>query len=279
MRGKKIPEQMKLVALIGARRCSGYGERMAEQIGRELADRGIGVVSGLARGIDGIAQWAALAAGGYSVGVPGCGVDICYPRENKRLYERCAEQGLLLSEYAPGTEPKAWNFPARNRIISGLSGAVIVVEAREKSGTLITVDMALEQGREVFAVPGRLTDLYSVGCNGLIGQGAALFTSVDEMLAGMGEGWERADCEGQRKECGVNEEKDAVKLSQNDSLAAQLLKLCDYYPKSVMELFSELKTKAEYRDVTMVQVIEALLELTVSGRVFEKGQNYYYRRN
>lgn len=270
MVGRPIPENLRLVAVIGARNCSGYGERMAKQIGRELAERDVGLVSGLAKGVDGIGQWAAIEAGGYTVGVPGCGVDVCYPRENRRLYERCSEQGLLLSEYMPGTKPEAWHFPARNRLISGLSDAVIVVEAREKSGTLITVDMALEQGREVFAVPGRLTDPFSAGCNGLIGQGAQLFTSVEEVLNSFGTDWCRAVREQPKQEKGVED---------NSGVASKIFELCDYYPKSVMEIYDELRKESGYQDILMQQVIEVLLDLTISGQISEKGQNYYYRRN
>lgn len=164
-------DEIPAVAVIGARACSEYGVYAAKEFGSKLAEMGIQIISGLAMGIDGIAQEAALTANGESFGVLGCGVDICYPKSNRHLYEKCRQQGGVLSEYPPGTEPKAALFPPRNRIISGLSDIVVVVEAREKSGTLITVDMALEQGREVFAVPGRITDSLSRGCNRLFRQG------------------------------------------------------------------------------------------------------------
>ena len=175
------------VAVIGTRKCSGYGSAMAKQLGVALAQRGIQVVSGMARGVDGIGQRAVCEAGGLTFAVLGCGVDIVYPPENQRLYEKIIMQGGVISEYFPGTKPNAGQFPARNRIISGLSDAVVVVEAKEKSGTMITVDMALEQGREVYAVPGRLVDGLSSGCNRLLKQGANIVVSVeefgDEMLA------------------------------------------------------------------------------------------------
>lgn len=170
-------DEIPAVAIIGARACSEYGVYAAKEFGSKLAKMGIQIISGLAMGIDGIAQEAALAANGESFGVLGCGVDICYPKSNRHLYEKCRQQGGVLSEYPPGTEPKAALFPPRNRIISGLSDIVVVVEAREKSGTLITVDMALEQGREVFAVPGRITDSLSRGCNRLFRQGAGVAVS------------------------------------------------------------------------------------------------------
>ena len=170
------------VAVIGARDCSEYGRYVAAHLGSILGKSGVQVVSGMARGIDGIAQEAAVDAGGCSFAVLGSGVDVCYPVGNKRLYEKLKEKGGILSEYPPGTPAIARNFPIRNRIVSGLSDAVIVVEAREKSGTLITVDMALEQGREVYAVPGRITDGLSVGCNRLLKLGAGILLDTNEFL-------------------------------------------------------------------------------------------------
>ena len=145
------------------------------------------MVSGLARGIDGISQEAALDCGGRTYAVLGCGVDVCYPAENGRLFDRIPARGGIVSEYPPGTLPQARLFPPRNRIISGLSDLILVVEAREKSGTLITVDMALEQGREVFAIPGRVTDALSSGCNTLIRQGAGVAISPSALLEGLGQ--------------------------------------------------------------------------------------------
>lgn len=178
-RGKLPDENEPAVAVIGARECSEYGRYVAEELGQYLGRAGIQVISGMARGIDGISQQAALSAGGTSYGVLGCGVDICYPAQNRRLYEELLEKGGLLSTYAPGTKPLPQHFPPRNRIVSGLSDALIVIEARQKSGTLITVDMALEQGRDVYVVPGRLTDRLSDGCNHLLTQGAGVFLSPE----------------------------------------------------------------------------------------------------
>ena len=169
-------------AVIGARLASGYGRDQARRFSQKIASRGITVISGMARGIDGIAQRAALDEGGKSFAVLGCGVDICYPDENRDLYDRLLQEGGVISEYPPGTFPKAGLFPQRNRIISGLADLVLVIEARKKSGTLITVDMALEQGREVFALPGRVCDSLSDGCNRLIRQGAAPATCPEDIL-------------------------------------------------------------------------------------------------
>jgi len=175
-------EQMPSVAVIGARDCSEYGKYVAAHLGNVFGRNGIQVISGMARGIDGIAQEAAVDAGGRSFAVLGSGVDVCYPAGNRRLYEKLKAAGGILSEYPKGTPAIARHFPARNRIVSGLADAVIVVEAREKSGTLITVDMALEQGREVYVVPGRITDSLSVGCNRLIKLGAGILLDTDEFM-------------------------------------------------------------------------------------------------
>lgn len=179
----KLPEERLSVAVVGARDCSEYGARVAEELGRYLGEQGVQVISGMARGIDGISQAAALSAGGGSFAVLGSGVDVCYPASNRALYEKLLERGGILSSYPPGTAPLSTNFPPRNRIVSGLADALVVVEAREKSGTLITVDMALEQGREVYVVPGRITDRLSDGCNRLLKQGAGVFLSPREFLA------------------------------------------------------------------------------------------------
>ena len=170
------------VAIIGARMCSEYGRYLARNFGRGLALAGVQVISGMARGIDGVSQKAAMVAGGKSFGVVGSGVDICYPDENIDLYQELCSSGGVISEFPPGTMPKANFFPLRNRIISGLADVVLVIEAREKSGTQITVDTALEQGREVLAVPGRVTDRLSDGCNLLISQGAGIALDTKDVL-------------------------------------------------------------------------------------------------
>lgn len=170
------------VAIIGARECSEYGKYAAGLLGRRCGQIGLPVVSGMAYGVDGLSQWAAVSEGAPVAAVLGSGVDVCYPYSNRKLYDALTENGCIYSEYIPGTEPKATNFPPRNRIISGMADALIVVEAKEKSGTLITVDMALEQGKEVYVVPGRINDPMSKGCNRLVGQGASVVCDVDEVL-------------------------------------------------------------------------------------------------
>jgi len=170
------------VAVVGTRKCTPYGIACAEKLSYGLASGGAVVVSGLAKGIDTAALRGALRAGGMTVGVVGNGLDVCYPRENRYLYEDVASAGVLLSEYPPGTEPAASHFPVRNRILSGLSLATLVVEAPERSGALITAETALEQGRDVFVVPGPIDAVNSVGCNRLLQQGAGVAIDAWDIL-------------------------------------------------------------------------------------------------
>jgi DNA processing protein len=175
------------VAVVGARACSGYGRAVARMLAAGTADAGAVVVSGLARGIDGEAHRGALAASGRTVAVLGCGVDRDYPAAHAELARAIlAGGGLVVSEYEPGVEPAPWRFPARNRIIAGLAAATVVVEARERSGALITADFALEDGREVLAVPGEITSTLSAGTNALLRQGATPATSAADVLEALG---------------------------------------------------------------------------------------------
>ncbi|MFL6011979.1 MAG: DNA-processing protein DprA [Gaiellaceae bacterium] len=171
------------VAIVGARACSSYGRQVARQLGRELASAGLVVVSGLARGVDGEAHRGALETDGHTVAVLGCGIDRDYPAAHAGLAREIAQRSLLVSEYEPGVEPAPFRFPARNRIIAGLCAATIVVEARERSGALITADFALEEGRDVLAVPGEIGSSLSAGTNALLKLGAAPLTGVGDVLA------------------------------------------------------------------------------------------------
>ncbi len=173
------------VAVVGARACSAYGSTVALELGRGLARAGVVVVSGLARGVDAAAHRGALETG-TTVAVLGCGIDRDYPRAHRTLAASVADRGLIVSEYPPGVEPAPWRFPARNRIVAGLCDATVVVEARERSGALITADLALDEGREVLAVPGEITSLLSQGTNALLRLGATPVTSVDDVLAVIG---------------------------------------------------------------------------------------------
>lgn len=182
-RGRLPDGSAPAAAVVGSRRCTVYGKGVAMKIGEICAREGISVISGLAAGIDGAAGRAAVSAGGRSWAVLACGVDICYPRENIDLFEGILETGGgILSEYPPGTEPLREHFPVRNRLISGLSDVCIVVEAAFESGSLITADQAAEQGRDILAVPGRISDEMSRGCNRLIAQGAQILLEPADIV-------------------------------------------------------------------------------------------------
>ncbi len=267
----RLPQaEKRAVAVIGARECTAYGRYMAEQFGAAFAKAGIQVISGMARGIDGIGQTAALKEGGYSLGVLGCGVDICYPGENRELYETLLAAGGICSEYPPGTEPRAVLFPPRNRIISGLCDAVLVVEAREKSGTLITVDMALEQGREVYALPGRATDPLSGGCNRLIRQGAGLASSPEEVLEELMGGAERGLFAGSKGKAVQG------RLVFLEGVQGELWEILDFNPLPAQELQRRYEEKYG-KTVALPILFKELLELCAGGYAGQVGGRYFMR--
>ncbi len=176
----------KSLAVVGSRKCSEYGKQTAMKIGKAAAENNLVLVSGMAKGIDHFGHLGALKNAGKTIAVLGCGPDVCYPKENIRLYEQIINEGLIISELPPGTPPRPFAFPRRNRIISGLSDAVAVVEAGISSGALITAEIAASQGREVFAVPGNISSQYSLGTNKLITDGATAIAVIDDIFIGMG---------------------------------------------------------------------------------------------
>jgi DNA processing protein len=186
VRGEIQPGDSMAAAVVGTRMPSHYGRQVAEKLGRELAQHGVTVVSGLARGVDTFAHKGALDAGGRTLAVLGCGLDVHYPPENRKLYDSISAQGAVISEFSFGVEPLAMNFPKRNRVVSGLSQVVVAVEAGEKSGVLNTVAWATDQGRAVFAVPGNITSQQSLGINRLLKEGAKPVLSVDDILRELG---------------------------------------------------------------------------------------------
>lgn len=186
LKGRDIPLQASFLGIVGSRGPTPYGLRIAENLAQGLARRGLGIVSGLARGIDSAAHWGCLGGHGFTVAVLGTGIDIVYPAPNKKLFREITEKGALITEFPPGTPPEPRNFPIRNRIISGLSRGVVVVEATMNSGSLITASVALEQGREVYAVPGSVQSFKSRGCHFLIKQGAKLVENADDVLDELG---------------------------------------------------------------------------------------------
>ena len=277
-----LPESMQpSIAVIGARECSEYGRFVAEELGRYLGSRKIQVISGMARGLDGVSQQAALSAGGVSFGVLGCGVDICYPSQNRGLYEQLQESGGLISTYAPGIQPMPAFFPPRNRIVSGLSDAVIVIEARRKSGTLITVDMALEQGKDVYVVPGRITDRLSDGCNRLLTQGAGVFLSPESFLEEFLENWEKKQNivgnDNSNSEKKKNpKRKRAAKENTIRNLEASLqwvYGLLDAVPKATEEILRDAWEKGEYPDITTLN--RKLMELELMGYAKQNRPGYF----
>lgn len=249
------------VAIVGARNCSEYGRKVAREISFALGKRGYSVISGMARGIDSHAHQGCLDGGGKTVAVLGCGTDVCYPKENKRLYEQIKSQGCIFSEYLPGTAPQPQFFPARNRIISGLSKSVIVVEAREKSGSLITMDFALEQGKDVYSVPGRITDPLSVGCNRLIAQGAGILTSIEDLLSNMEEIQSTS-----LEEC-ISGVKNDITLSPEQQ---RVYECFDYYPKAIETVAGECQ-------MDLLQLLDAIMELCEKGFLREVYKNEYVR--
>jgi DNA processing protein len=189
VRGAFLPADALAVAVVGSRRATPYGVDVAERLARDLAARGVTIVSGLARGVDSAAHRGALAAGGRTIAVLGSGVDVIYPPENRRLATAIEEAGAVVSELPPGTPPLPHHFPARNRIIAGLALGVVVVEAAERSGSLTTAGWAAELSREVMAVPGRVTSAESRGANRLIRDGAALVTSWEDVVGELPAPW------------------------------------------------------------------------------------------
>lgn len=191
VRGELRREDELAIAIVGSRKTSPYGRWITEKIGQDLAHHGITVVSGMARGIDSVAHQGALQGGGRTIAVLGCGVDVIYPSENRNLFYQIIEQGAILSEFPIGSPPEGGHFPRRNRIISGLSMGVVIVQASSESGSLITASYALEQGREVFAVPGNVGAEGSRGTNQLIKEGAKLVESTEDILEEILPQWRR----------------------------------------------------------------------------------------
>ncbi|HIW21677.1 MAG TPA: DNA-processing protein DprA [Candidatus Dorea intestinavium] len=258
VKGGLPKEEVLSVAIIGARSCSTYGEIMALEISRALAKRGVQIISGLAAGIDGLAHQGTIAAKGETYGVLGCGLNVCYPYEHQNLYEQVASSGGIISEYPLDTPPKAYNFPRRNRIISGLSDVLIIIEAKIKSGTLITTDYALEQGRDIYALPGPVTSKLSAGCNRLISQGAGIITSVEELLFNLQVSSENPD------ENNVSAKKT---LETDNNIVYSCL---DFYPKNLESLIVET-------NLSPSRLMEELVMLEIEGLIKEISKNNYVK--
>jgi DNA processing protein len=256
VKGKLPGMDEKILAVVGARECSPYGKEMAKYLAAAVAREGITIVSGLARGIDAYAHEGALTAGGITYGIMGCGIDICYPKENINLYMEMQKDGGIISEYAPGIQPYAGNFPMRNRIISGLCDGILVIEAKEKSGSLITVDMGLEQGKEIYSLPGRVTDRLSTGCNNLIKMGAKLVTTPKDILEDFIPNYEQT----------MDEMKKNNKLLESNGKIVYA-SLC-LEPKHIEEI-------ALQTGLSMDLLLEQLLLLELRGFARQTMKNYY----
>ena len=258
------PGAPKRAAIVGARGCSGYGEHYTREFAEALAAAGVDIISGMAKGIDGTGQRAALNAGGKSYAVLGSGVDVCYPRDHIGLYMDIIEHGGgILSEFPPGTPPLAMNFPMRNRIISGLSDVILIMEARERSGSLITADLALEQGKEVYALPGPVDSPLSTGCNRLIQQGAGVLLSAENLLNEWG-----IMPDNLCRKTEIKPDKNKKTLESEDELVYSCVGL---YPKNVEHLV--LETGLEIR-----KLMRVLVSLELQGYIKEVSKNYYIRR-
>ena len=269
------------VAVIGARDCSEYGSYAAFAFGERLGRAGIRVVSGMARGIDGIAQKAALDGGGRTYAVLGCGADVCYPASQRVLYDRICVQGGVISPFVPGTPPKKQLFPYRNSIVAGLSDAVLVIEARQKSGTFITVDMALEQGKDVYAVPGRLTDRLSDGCNLLIRQGCGVVLSPEDLIAELvmlknrGNGSDRTKDLQKKRRRQEQDKQISGQMSLELSAEDGILGLLDLEPKSADALYESARQKG--MKLTMQELLTELIGLCIEGKARQVSGNWFAR--
>jgi DNA processing protein len=255
IRGDYLPDDLYAVAIVGTRRVTPYGRQITEELSAYLASNGITVISGLARGVDAIAHQTALKAAGRTIGVLGSGVDKIYPPEHRQLAEQMMKSGGIVSDYAPGTPPDASNFPPRNRIISGLSLAVVVIEAGETSGALITAEFAAEQGREIFAVPGSILAPQSKGTNKLIQKGALPLLSVNDLMQAL-------------NLTRMGEHKAARKIIPTDETEARLMNVLGVEPLHV----DEIRNQAEL-PIEKVSAALALMEL--KGMVRQVGGMNY----
>ncbi len=255
LRGTFLPEDASAVAIVGTRRVTAYGRQVADELAAYLGRNGVTVISGLARGTDAIAHQSVIKAGGRTIAVLGCGVDIVYPPENRTLSEQIAAHGCLLSDYPLGTPPEGVNFPPRNRIISGLSLATVVIEAGEESGALITATFAAEQGREIFAVPGSIYAPQSKGTNRLVQQGARPLLAVQDVLEAL-------------NLTRVNQQNVARRVLPSDALEASIFQALSAEPVHVDEICVLLNQPIE-------KLSAALAMMELKGMVRQIGSMNY----
>ena len=301
--GRLPEENLYTVSIVGSRRASSYGITQAQIFASWLAEKEVQIVSGMALGIDGVSQWAALEAGGSSFAVLGSGPDVVYPEQNRDLYERLCAEGGVLSEYPPGTQAKKQYFPMRNRIISGLCDVLLVVEARSSSGTLITVDFALSQGRTIFSVPGRNTDKTSEGCNRLISQGAFIamdplqlyevmthserYTPVSAPLPiqqpvqislpvfNESEGAKEADVSSVERRKKTENEDSVSDAFDEESAAWRIIACLDSStPRNCNDILQIMNDRG-IKGVPVSELLSTLTQLSLDGKILETGREYY----
>lgn len=253
------------LAVVGARKCTPYGSETARGLAGAVAACGMEIVSGLAYGVDRAAHEGAMAAGGRTYAVLGCGADICYPAEHREVYKRILETGGgILSEYPPGTKPLPWLFPQRNRIIAGLSDGILVTEARRRSGSLITVSLGLEYGKNIYAVPGRVTDVVSEGCNDMIREGAKPVFSAEDILEDYKEClMKKRGGRGKKKEINYKNFKNILATEEKMVYASLRLR-----SKHIEELQEETKLSPD-------RLAEVLYALCEQGSIKRYGQAHY----
>ena len=259
VKGSLPKEDKATAAVIGARNCTAYGREAAGYMAKKLAAAGIQIISGMALGIDGAGHEGAMAAGGMTYAVLGCGVDQCYPRSNFDLYENIPFYGGLISEYPLKTPPVPRNFPIRNRIISGLSDVILVIEAKEKSGSLITAQSGVEQGKEIYALTGRITDALSTGCNQLIAEGAQVLFSPETVLENLGIFVKEKEQFSEKKQKG---------LAKKEKMVYSCL---DSEPRHIEEIASKT-------GLSVSQSMDALLELELGGYAVRTAGLYYTKK-
>ena len=252
--GKRIPRDQLNISIVGSRNPTQYGTRIAQDFSFRLAKMGLGIISGMARGIDASAHKGALKADGYTVAVLGTGIDVIYPKENKGLFQEIKEYGTIITEFPSGTPPEAKNFPIRNRIISGISKGVLVVEAAKRSGSLITASFALNQGREVFAIPGSIESLRSKGSHFLIKQGAKLVEDIYDIIEEFG-----MDLMG--KSNGADGHKEGVFVNL-DPKEKRIYECLSEYPVHIDEIIRDTNMDA-------AEVLSNLLKLELKGIVVQ----------
>lgn len=258
LRGQLPLADHRSIAIVGARDCTNYGREMAFYFAKELSKRGMHIISGLARGIDRYAHEGALPFAGSTYAVLGCGIDICYPRENINLYMDIIEKGGILSEYPPGYQPIQGNFPLRNRIISGMADGILLIEARKKSGSLITMEHGLDQGKNIYACPGRVFDSLSYGTNHIIQMGGKLVLEPNDILE---------DFQMEDTVTGKNLKKNDYMLEKEEKIVYDGLSLM---PKQMEEILLDT-------GLTVEKASEVLFSLQLKGIIKQSAGNYFSR--